>query len=313
MSKSFDITVRQANDFIESCYQQEYTEQELKAVEFIISQCRKSDYELVKENKSKHIEISALDFAKLINAHPDQIYRNASVLSHGLMNKKVHFKYISSNGKPAFETLPFFSRMKYDNGLISIDINPFILPYFIEVCERFTEINLRFLVNIGSSYGIKLYKLLKQYQKIGDRTFTVNELRDQFGINVGKYKLYANFKIRVLEIAKKHINQHTDILIEYDEIKLSRKINKIKFYIRTKITQFKQAQLAFLNWVDSKPSTASLKSIIGDLQKNKKDIFENNYVNEQFGWYLSNKIYNYDPNSCEPLQHYEPDTLFGND
>lgn len=308
--KHFDIIMRQANNFVESAFAQEYSEQELKTMEFIISQTRKADIELVNNNQIKVIEISAVDFAKIIHASPNQIYRDADKLSKGLMNKKYHFKYVGKDGKPAFETGTFLTSMRYEAGIICIKINPDVLPYFVEINTHFTEFNLRFLIAMGSSYGIKLYKLLKQYQSIGDRTLTIDELRYQFGFSNNKYKLYADFKRYVIETAKKHINLHTDIQINFVEIKISRRVHSLKFGIQAKITQLQQAKLAFISWAKTSPDEA-IKAIIFDAEKAKKDLFLYKQVEKSFTWFLSNKIYNYDHNSCTPLEFYDSNTLFG--
>jgi plasmid replication initiation protein len=200
--------------------------------------------------------------------------------------------------------------MCYQSGVIKIGVNPFVLPYFLEIKERFTEFNLRYLIAIGSSYGIKLYKLLKQYQSIGNRELTIEEMRNQFGLDINKYKLYSGFKRDVIEIAKKHINLHTDIQINYEEIKHGRKVQKIKFYIKTKIPQFKQAQIAFLDWAINSDFN-NLRNILKDADSIKKDPFHFTMVKESLEWFLTNKVFNYDPNSCEPLQYYGTDTLFG--
>ncbi|HLX54157.1 MAG TPA: replication initiation protein [Aquella sp.] len=309
--KHFDIVMRQANNFVESAFAQEYSEQELKTMEFIISQTKKSDIELVNNNQIKTLELSATDFAKMINAHPNQIYRDADNLAKALMNKKYHFKYRGKDGKPAFETGTFLTSMRYDSGAICIKINPEVLPYFIEINSHFTEFNLRFLMAMGSSYGIKLYKLLKQYQTIGDRTLSIDDLRYQFGINDDKYKLYSDFKRNVIETAKRHINAHTDVQVEYKEIKLGRKVNALKFYIKAKMTQFKQARLEFINWIKDSKDEAN-KLLVITLEKEKKDPFQYKQIQKALEWYLTNIIYNYDANSCTPLQFFGNDTLFGN-
>lgn len=308
--KHFDIIMRQANHFVESAFAQEYSEQEIKTMEFIISQTKKSDIELSKKNQVKIINISALDFAKMVNAHINQIYRDADDLSKALMNKKYHFKYIGKDGKPAFETGTFLTSMRYEDGIICIKINPDVLPYFVEINSHFTEFNLRFLIAMGSSYGIKLYKLLKQYQTIGERTLTIDELRYQFGFSKDKYKLYADFKRYVIETAKKHINLHTDIQIEFTEIKFSRKVDSLKFNIKAKMTQLKQAKIAFISWI-KESSDEAVKTLIIDTEKTKTDPFSYTQVKKSFEWYINNKIFNYDANSCTPLEFYDNNTLFG--
>lgn len=313
----FDIVMRQANDFIESAFAQEYSEQELKTMEFIISQTTKADIELANKDQIKRIELSAQDFAKMINANIEQIYRDANDLSDALMNKKINFKYLDEKGRPAFEKQTFLTSMSYKTGIIKIGINPFVLPYFLEIKERFTEFNLRYLIAMGSSYGIKLYKLLKQYQTIGGREVLLAELRTQFGISDDKYKLYSGFKRDVIETAKRHINDHTDIQIEYSEIKLGRKVHKLKFYIHGKLTQLKQAKLAYLSYVknqpaDTKSKFAQVRLLVIEYETKKKDPFTLTLVKEGFEWFLTNKVSQYDPNSCNPLQYFGRDTLFGN-
>ena len=316
MSK-FDIVMRQANDFIESAFAQEYSEQELKTMEFIISQTTKADIELADKDQIKRIELSAQDFAKMINANIDQIYRDATDLAMALMSKKINFKYIDEKGKPSFEMQTFLTSMSYKSGVIKIGINPFVLPYFLEIKERFTEFNLRYLIAMGSSYGIKLYKLLKQYQTIGNRTLTIDEIRTQLGINPEKYDRYDNLKRKVIETAKRHINDHTDIQIEYSEIKLGRKVHKLTFYIHGKLTQLKQAKLAYLSYVkdqpaDTKSKFAQVRLLVTEYETKKKDPFNLTLVKEGFEWFLTNKVSQYDPNSCNPLQYFGRDTLFGN-
>jgi plasmid replication initiation protein len=314
--------MRQANDFIESTFEQEYSEQELKTIEFIISQTTKADIELANNDQIKRIELSAPAFAKMINANVEQIYRDANHLSEALMNKKINFKYIDEKGRPAFEKQTFLTSMSYKSGIIKIGINPFVLPYFLEIKKQFTEFNLRYLISMGSSYGIKLYKLLKQYQTIGSREISITDLRIQLGIGVEttelgdyvKYKLYSGFKRDVIETAKYHINTHTDIQIEYDEIKLGRKFQKIKFYIHTKLTQLKQAKIVYLDYVkNQKPDTKSkfsqVKLLIVEYETKKQDPFSLKLVKEGFEWFVTNKISQYDPESCTPLQYFGRDTF----
>ncbi|PGU35086.1 initiator RepB protein, partial [Bacillus cereus] len=47
------------------------------------------------------------------------------------------------------------------------------------------------------------------------------------------YPNYANFKQRVLKPSQKELNQKTDISFEFEEIKLGRKVQKIRFIIRS--------------------------------------------------------------------------------
>jgi len=204
----FEIVSRQSNDFIESPFLQEYTEQELKTMEFVISTITKADITLAKNHQVKIIQKPVIEFAQMIGAHPDDLYKRANILAEGLLNKKIRFKIIDDNKEEGFVKHTIFTDMAYKNGQFTIGINPFVLPYFLNLSREFTEFRLANILRIGSSYGIKLYKLLKQYEKSAwkYRDFTILELREQFGISNEvdscskyiKYSRYNSFKVDVV-------------------------------------------------------------------------------------------------------------------
>lgn len=267
--KYFSLVSRQANMFVESPFLQEYTEQELKTLEYIISQLTKDDIKLAENNQVKIIKKPIIEFAKLIGAHPNDLYKRANVLSESLMNKKIRFKILDDNKNVGFEKHSFFTSMAYKNGQLVIGINPFVLPYFIDISSQYTEFRLANILRIGSSYGIKLYKLLKQYENTTQkyRDFEIEDLRVQFGIGIEKneknvyvkYNRYNNFKQFVIDTAIEHINKHTDIQVSYIEKKEGRKIAKLRFHIRSKLTQLEQAKIAFSEFMNSLPDGKTLK------------------------------------------------------
>ncbi|MBY7013049.1 RepB family plasmid replication initiator protein, partial [Clostridium botulinum] len=86
-----------------------------------------------------------------------------------------------------------------------------------------------------STYSFRMYELLKQYEKIGYRIITINEIRSMLDIKKNKYPKYANLKQKVIKVSINEINTNTDLFIDYEEVKESRKITSIKFYIKSKV------------------------------------------------------------------------------
>lgn len=72
-------------------------------------------------------------------------------------------------------------------------------------------------MKLNSSYAVRIYELLKQYQNIDKRVMSLEDLRDYLGINIEEYKRFTNFEIRILKVAKKEINESTDIIIDYEK------------------------------------------------------------------------------------------------
>lgn len=115
-------------------------------------------------------------------------------------------------------------------GAIDIRFDPFLRPYLLELKKEFTSYKLENVVKLKSSYAIRIYELLKQYEKIQERTFQIIDLRKMVGAE-DIYPAYGNFKQRVLVPAQKELKMKTDISFEIEEFKVGRRVEKIKFHI----------------------------------------------------------------------------------
>ena len=100
----------------------------------------------------------------------------------------------------------------------------------LQLKSRFTLINALDLMQFKSIHAIRIYELLKQYQNIGKRILSIKEIKDCCEVN-DKLKTYPNFKKKLLLISQREINQKSDMYIEFERIKKSRKIVAIKFKI----------------------------------------------------------------------------------
>lgn len=128
----------------------------------------------------------------------------------------------------------FVSRCEYDPATSTISLNhdPSMKPYFLQLKENFTKYQLENVLSLKSFYSIRIYELCKQYQVIGERTITIADLREILDIDKKKYKQYAHFRTRILEVAEREINEKTDISIKFEGIKFGKTTNKIKFFIK---------------------------------------------------------------------------------
>ncbi|HMT03405.1 MAG TPA: replication initiation protein [Burkholderiales bacterium] len=305
MKKFNNNLVIQSNDLVEARFTTHMTEQEQKTLMFIISETKKSDVDLYLNNQNKIIEISAIDFANIMKTSTSRIYEDASALSGSLTGKKFKVQFIGKDGSKAFDEISLISRMKYEAGQLTIQINSSALVYLIELKERFTVFRLENILRLGSSYAIKIYQLLKQYETLSTRTISIDELREILAIEY-TYKLYSDFKRKVLEISKKHINLHTDIQIEYEEVKLGRKVHKIIFHIKSKINQEQQAKLAFELYIKNLSNNNQLKY----LWEQTKPEYRWERFDKEFNIWMDKNVFYYEANSCDQLQYFEQGTLF---
>lgn len=121
-----------------------------------------------------------------------------------------------------------------DDGYVELCFDPKLKPYLLMLKERFTKLTLEQMVSFSSQYSGRIYELLKQYQKVGSRKFQLEELRTLLGIEIDEYKKYNDFKRKIIIKSKEEINTKSDLLIDFEEIKRSRKVEAIKFIIKAK-------------------------------------------------------------------------------
>jgi len=94
-----------------------------------------------------------------------------------------------------------------------------------------------------SAYAVRIYELLSQYRDIGNRTLNLVSLRETLGVDPGEYKLTADFIRKVIEMAVKQINDHSDLTVGYKALKTGRAITDFAFKIKIKGTKSKQELL----------------------------------------------------------------------
>jgi len=123
----------------------------------------------------------------------------------------------------------WFSSIEYlaGSGEIQYKISDELKPYLLDLKQRFVKTNLRHILPMTSEYAIRIYQLIKERQKLGERSFDLAELQDQLQVPKSLH-VYADFKRKVLNVARKQINQYTDLEItEIREIKRGRKVVEI--------------------------------------------------------------------------------------
>lgn len=126
----------------------------------------------------------------------------------------------------------WFSHIRYKSkeGLIECSFDPNLKPYLLQLKDNFTSYTLQSVLPMRSSYSIRLYELLKQYEKIGNRAFNLDDLEDIMQVPKS-YRVWRDFNKRVLETAQNEINNLSDITISYSPIKTGRKITSVSFTI----------------------------------------------------------------------------------
>lgn len=113
---------------------------------------------------------------------------------------------------------------------IELDFHPDMKPYLLQLQTKFLMYDVRNVLKLPSSFSIRIYELLKQYETIGKRKMSVEEIKEMLDIK-DKYSLYANLKQRVIMKAQTDLEEFTDIKFTFEEVKRGKSVEFIIFYI----------------------------------------------------------------------------------
>ncbi len=222
---------RQSNHLIESPHAQEFSVHEIKLFEFSVASCTQDDYVFVQNKSDKEFYLSSSELANILNTSVSVISHEIEKTAKRIMTKMLHLRKELSDGSIQFELINIIPYARYMDGVFKFRLNYSIIPYLIEIKEKFTEFQLSYLLAMNSASAIKLYKLLFQYKQIKSRVFTVDDLKSQFGLH-SKYKQYNDFKKNIISPSVLQINAKTDLYVTFNEIKFGRKVEKIKFEMK---------------------------------------------------------------------------------
>ena len=121
-----------------------------------------------------------------------------------------------------------------DLGCVELVFASDVIPLITRLEARYTEYELKQVVGLQSEYAIRLYELIIQWRSVGKTNpISLTELREKLGL-VDEYKRIEAFKRRVLDLAVKQINEHTDITVEYEQHKQGRVITGFTFRFKVK-------------------------------------------------------------------------------
>jgi len=222
-----------ANSLIESRCNLTLNQQKL--VLSVIAQIEKDDADF------HEYTLSIIDFKRLMDIKSTGNYKTIKDVARDIRKKDL---IIEKEGSTLITG--WFSSIEIDHkGVIGFMIDPKLKPYLLQLKSHFTAYQLHNILRLKSRYSVRVYELLKQYQRIGERVFTVTELRNLLFIEPEKYTRFNDFKKRILETAKDEINQETDLLIDYATIKQGRTVTAIKFTIEYQGQQKADKEVVF--------------------------------------------------------------------
>lgn len=217
--------VTQKNELVEAHHIDPLSMSEQKVVLTMISMIEPADDDL------KTYLLSVKDFAEMVGLKGESTYSEIKKISKTLVSKIIEIPI----GKKDWIVATWASSVRYrsNEGTVEFSFDPKLKPYLLQLKNQFTSYKLSNILNLKSTYSIRMYELMKKWQHLGRWECFVDDLRGVLGAKQAKsYSIYGNFKNRVLSPAIAELNEKTDVQISFKEIKKGRSIERIEFIIR---------------------------------------------------------------------------------
>jgi len=131
---------------------------------------------------------------------------------------KVIFVPTERGGFKGFTLFSLFEVDADEKGTwhIKINANDEALPLLFEFKSHYFKYELWNALHLKGKNQLRLYEILKQYEKVGYRIIPLTDLRNWLGIEKNEYPQFKYFKRDVLEPCKKAISENTDITFTYE-------------------------------------------------------------------------------------------------
>ena len=201
------------------------------------------------------------DFQKVCGIHEDESYTKLKRILLELKSKNwwILIDDPDAPGKKCESLVSWFEvvRISKNIGKITVKFNEDMMPFLLKLAENrekgkgfFTFYEMKYILPMRSQYSIRLYSLLKSYQKNNKKWwFKLDELKRL--LDCKSYKAYKDFRVRALDPAIKEINKYSDINISYEEEKDGKKVDEITFLMDEKtIDEKMEAQRSGLTELD---------------------------------------------------------------
>ena len=160
-------------------------------------------------------------------------YWHIAEISKQLLTRVVQVRDKERNTLTQYQWLSH-AEYHYNEGFAEYRFHDKLKSHLIEFSTYAKYILGPFLA-LDSFYAKRIYELVIQYRntargaKRWERIIPLTDLRPYLGIEKNEYEKYSHLKVRVLELSRQQITERTDITLEYEEIKLGRRVHAIRF------------------------------------------------------------------------------------
>lgn len=262
MTKS-ELVVKD-NALINASYNLDTIEQRL--ILLAILQAREENVGI---DANTRLQIHANEYMNRFNVNKHAAYKALKTAVSNLFGRQ--FSYYTQDvktGKQKKVISRWVQNIAYidDAATLELTFTMDVVPLITRLEKQFTSYQLKQVTQLTGKYAIRLYELLISWKEVGKTPiFQIGEFREKLGLQPNDYPRIDTFKRRVLESAVNQINEHTDIVVKFEQHKQGRIITGFSFCFdkkdesTTKLTKKNNVEQKFIKMTDKQKFTFAHK------------------------------------------------------
>lgn len=209
-------------------------------------------------SSSRKVRFSLKDFQRIMEFGRLNIAQ-LKASTDNLLMKVVHLSK-KNGGYSSFQIFKECTLDKDENNewYIEIDAHDKALPLLFEFKNRYFVYELWNALRLKSPNQVRMYEILKQYENIGQRELSIEDLRELLGIAKNEYDRWDNFRRKVIDSCQQALKEETDICFTYERGKVGKggKWLTIIFFIKKNVNYVDQLTLD--EFIESQPEPSGI-------------------------------------------------------
>jgi plasmid replication initiation protein len=218
-----ELEIRQHNALTNARY--EYTELQLDLFFFIISKLRKDEKDTI-------YQLDIRELSSLTGKRYNGAYLHKATADMGS-------RMLEVEDAKEYRQIWMFQQIRYikGEGIIEFDLTKYVLPYLFQLKNNFTSYELAAALRLTSKYAKRIYQICSQWKDLGEtKKYDLQEFKKMLGLldEKGNEKMerISQLREKVLDIAVKQINEHTELNVSYTLEKRGKTFKNITFTVK---------------------------------------------------------------------------------
>jgi plasmid replication initiation protein len=218
-----ELEIRQHNALTNARY--EYTELQLDLFFFIISKLRKDEKDTI-------YQLDIRELSSLTGKRYNGAYLHKATADMGS-------RMLEVEDAKEYRQIWMFQQIRYikGEGIIEFNLTKYVLPYLFQLKNNFTSYELAAALRLTSKYAKRIYQICSQWKDLGEtKKYDLQDFKKMLGLldEKGNEKMerISQLREKVLDVAVKQINEHTELNVSYTLEKRGKTFKNITFIVK---------------------------------------------------------------------------------